>query len=89
MLIMTDGELENVDQYQGKNGFGCNITISKKIDKKRDRLEFRTNSEQVAKELENLLGEDVSFVLDLKQNNFGLRIAEVVGFEKVDSKKSA
>lgn len=78
MLINLDCNIENVEKYQGKNGFGANITVSQLIDKKRHLLTFNTQNAEFTNLLENKLQETVNVSLELNQNNFGLRISDIV-----------
>lgn len=78
MPVRFSGLLEDINSYVGKNGFGANITISQKIDKRVKRLEFRTNSKDYADLLESMLGENVDIMVELEQNNFGLRFGNIL-----------
>lgn len=89
MPIEFYGLLEDVQGYKGKNGFGANITVSQKVGNRTKRLEFRTNNEDLAIKLEALLDTNVKFVVSLEQNNFGLRLSEIIAFEPHTIKKAA
>jgi hypothetical protein len=79
MPVEFTGLLEDVDGYEGKNGFGANITVSSKnAEKKVKRLEFRTNSKEMAEKLEKKLGTNVKIKVILQQNNFGLRFGDIL-----------
>lgn len=78
MPIKFTGLLENVEGYNGKNGFGANVTISAKIDRKTKRLEFRTSSQDWANKLENMLDTEIEVEVMLEQNNFGIRFGEII-----------
>jgi hypothetical protein len=78
MPIEICGLLEDVESYTGKNGFGANVTISKKVGKKTKRLTFNIKDEAQFKQLENLLDTDIILVICLEQNNFGLRFGEIL-----------
>lgn len=78
MPIEICGLLEDVETYEGKNGFGANITISQKIDKRTKRLDFRITDKEQATKLESLLDTAVTLILGLEQNNFGLRISGIM-----------
>lgn len=86
MICNISGTVEDVQSYNGKNGFGANITISQLINKKRSLLAFIVNSSELANIFEENLQEQVNLQLELIQNNFGLRIGAVADL-KVISKK--
>lgn len=86
MICNISGTVEDVQSYNGKNGFGANITISQLINKKRSLLTFTVNSSELANIFEENLQEQVNLQLELIQNNFGLRIGAVADL-KVISKK--
>lgn len=86
MICNISGTVEDVQSYNGKNGFGANITISQLINKKRSLLTFIVNSSELANVFEENLQEQVNLQLELIQNNFGLRIGAVADL-KVISKK--
>lgn len=86
MICNISGTVEDVQSYNGKNGFGANITISQLINKKRSLLTFSLNSSELANIFEENLQEQVNLQLELIQNNFGLRIGAVADL-KVISKK--
>lgn len=78
MKINIECNVENVEKYQGKNGFGANITVSQLIDKKRQLLTFNTSNAEYANLLEGKLQETVDLDLELNQSNFGLRISDII-----------
>lgn len=78
MPITFKGLLEDVDAYEGKNGFGANVTVSQKVGKKVKRLQFRIKSREMADMLERMLGEEVTVTIELDQNNYGLRFGELL-----------
>ncbi len=78
MPITFKGLLEDVKGYEGKNGFGANIVVSTKVDRKIKRLEFRTNSKETAEKLDELLGTEIEVTVLLNQNNFGLRFGDIL-----------
>lgn len=78
MKINIECNIENVEKYQGKNGFGANITVSQLIDKKRQLLTFNTSSAEYANLLEGKLQEMVDLSLELNQSNFGIRISDII-----------
>ncbi len=78
MIVKILCNVENVEGYTGKNGFGANVTVSQLIDKKRSLLTFSTKNEEIAKKLENYLQEKVDLEIELNQSNFGLRMGEVI-----------
>jgi hypothetical protein len=77
MPVEICGLLEDVESYTGKNGFGANLTISKKVGKKTKRLSFTIKDEAQYTQLEKLLDTDVILIVALEQNNFGLRFGEI------------
>lgn len=84
MLISIQCNIENVEKYTGKNGFGANITVSQLgSDKRRESLKFNTNNAELASVLEQHLQEQMVLDLDLSQNNFGLRIGDVLSYSIV------
>lgn len=85
MPVSFSGLLEDVNGYEGKNGFGANITVSQKVGNRIKRLEFRINNKDLAIELEKLLMNNVDFVIELDQNNFGLRFGEIYEYSKSKS----
>lgn len=78
MPVEICGLLEDVEMFEGKNGFGANVTLSTKIEKRTKRLTFMIKDESIANKLENLLDTDVVIKVELNQNNFGLRLGEVL-----------
>jgi len=78
MPVYFSGILEDVKAYEGKNGFGANVTISSKIGKRTKRIEFRVNEKATAEKLESLLGEEVTIKIELEQNSFGLRLGNLL-----------
>lgn len=81
MPVTFNGLVEDVNAYEGKNGFGATIVVSQKVDKRVKRLEFRTNEKKTAELFESLLGENVAITIELEQNNFGLRFGNVISAE--------
>ena len=81
MKINIECNVENVEKYQGKNGFGANITVSQLIDKKRQLLTFNTSNAEYANLLEGKLQETVDLDLELNQSNFGLRISDIINIQ--------
>lgn len=78
MPIELIGLLEDVETFEGKSGFGANVTISTKVAKKTKRITFMTRIKDVASKLETLIDTDVIIKVALNQNNFGLRFGEVI-----------
>jgi hypothetical protein len=78
MPIELMGLLEDVETFEGKSGFGANVTISTKVEKKTKRVTFMTRSKEVVSKLELLLDTDVIVKIQLNQNNFGLRFGDVI-----------
>lgn len=82
MPVSFSGLLEDVNGYEGKNGFGANIIVSQKVGNRIKRLEFIIKDKDLAMELEKLLMNNVDFVVALDQNNFGMRFGEVYEYSK-------
>jgi len=78
MPIDIIGLLEDVQTFEGKNGFGANVTVSTKVDRKTKRVTFMIKDKNVANKLETLLDTEVVIKIELNQNNFGLRFGEVL-----------
>ena len=78
MPVEIYGLLEDVETYEGKNGFGANITISQKVNRKTKRITFTIKDKNMADKLEQLLDTDISIKLELNQNNFGLRFGQIL-----------
>lgn len=79
MPVEIRGLLEDLETYEGKNGFGANVTLSTKIDRKTKRLSFNLKDKKMADELDALLDTDVILTVELIQNNFGLRFGNIIG----------
>lgn len=78
MPITIIGTVEDVQTYEGKNGFGANITLSALLNKRRKTITFNTKSRETAEKFEANLQVEVVVVLELSQSNFGLRLGEVI-----------
>lgn len=78
MPVEIVGLLEDVQSFEGKNGFGANVTLSTKVDRKTKRVTFMIKDKNVANKLETLLDTDVVIKVELNQNNFGLRFGEIL-----------
>ena len=78
MVCTLKGVVENVESFEGKNGWGASITMSSIVDKKRSFIKFNTKKKEIAYELEKRLQEETEVTLDLTQNNFGLHLSEVL-----------
>lgn len=79
MKIQILGVVENVEKYEGKSGLGANIMLSN-LDaetKKRSFLSFGCKDAIQIANFERLLQEEVTVVIELNQNNFGLRFGEI------------
>lgn len=84
MKIQLQCVVENVEKYEGKNGLGANIMVSS-LDietKKRSFLTFNCKDPLKIALFENFLQEEVYVVLELNQNNFGLRLGDVLLVER-------
>jgi hypothetical protein len=78
MPVVIIGIVEDVQTYQGKNGFGGNITMSCLLDKRRKSLTFNNNDRGIVEKFEKLLQQEVTVRIILSQSNFGLRLGEVL-----------
>ena len=78
MPVIIIGIVEDVQTYQGKNGFGANITMSTLIDKRRKSLTFNNNDREIVAEFEENLQHEVTVKIVLSQSNFGLRLGEIL-----------
>ncbi|MBE6042640.1 MAG: hypothetical protein E7210_18610 [Clostridium lundense] len=85
MPIIIIGIVEDVQSYEGKNGFGANITMSALLNKRRKTLTFNTKDRDLAQKFELSLQEQVTVKIELVQSNFGLRLGEI--FELVPDNK--
>ena len=83
MKIRIECNIENVETYTGKNGFGANITVSQLVDRKRQLLTFNTSNAEYANILECKLQETVVLELELNQSNFGLRITDIIDIQSL------
>ena len=83
MKISIERNIENVETYTGKNGFGANITVSQLVDRKRQLLTFNTSNAEYANILECKLQETVVLELELNQSNFGLRITDIIDIQSL------
>lgn len=77
MEIIIIGTVEDVNSYEGKNGYGCNVKIGQLKDKRRKELNLITKSPRIAEMLEDKLQEEVTIKAILDQNNFGLRLIDI------------
>lgn len=85
MKVQIIGTIENVEVFEGKNGLGANIMLSN-LDtetKKRSFLSFMSRDAMQIAKCESLLQEEVMVVIELSQNNFGLRLGEIFLVEQV------
>lgn len=80
MPIIIIGIVEDVQTYQGKNGFGANITMSALIDKRRKTITFNNTDREIAKKFEDNLQREVTIKIMLNQSNFGIRFGDVLEF---------
>lgn len=85
MPIIIIGIVEDVQSYEGKNGFGASITMSALLNKRRKTLTFNTKDRDLAQKFELNLQEQVTVKIELVQSNFGLRLGEI--FELVPDNK--
>jgi len=80
MPVVIIGIIEDVQGYEGKNGFGANITMSRLVNKRRKTIAFNIKDKELAKKFEENLQEQVTIEIELSQNNFGLRLGEILSF---------
>jgi len=85
MPVIIIGTVEDVNSYEGKNGFGANITMSALLNKRRKTLTFNTKDRDLAQKFELSLQEQVTVKIELVQSNFGLRLGEI--FELIPDNK--
>lgn len=78
MKAILIGTVENVNTYEGKNGFGANITMSNLIDKRRESIQFNTQDALLAAKFEEALQEEVTVEINITQNNFGTRLGDIL-----------
>lgn len=78
MKAILIGTVENVNTYEGKNGFGANITMSNLIDKRRESIQFNTQDALLASKFEEALQEEVTVEINITQNNFGTRLGDIL-----------
>lgn len=78
MEIELVGHLDDVQTYNGKNGFGANVVMSQKVGKRTKTITFNTKDKAQADALEEALDTDVIVKIDLVQNNFGLRLGNII-----------
>lgn len=78
MPIIVKCIIEDVEEYEGKKGYGANILVSQLVGGKRKLLKFNIADKYLASELSHRLQEECSLTLELSQNNFGLRISSVL-----------
>lgn len=72
------GHLDDVNTYEGKNGFGANVVLSQKVGKRTKTISFGTKDKTQADALVECLDTDVIVKIELIQNNFGLRFGKIV-----------
>lgn len=70
--------VENAEEYNGKNGWGANISFSELVDKKRETNYLLTKNETIYKDSVSLLQQKVNVTFNWIQNSFGNRIGEIV-----------
>lgn len=78
MPVILIGTVEDVQTYEGKNGFGANITMSALMNKRRKTLTFNVKDKGLADTFEKHLQCEVTLRIELSQSNFGLRLGEVL-----------
>lgn len=83
MTIELIGNVDNVQSWEGKNGFGGLVTISKVVNKKRENLDIPLQNITQYRMLEELLQLEVKMEVDLQQNKFGMRFSNILNVEKL------
>lgn len=84
MPVIIIGTVEDVQTYEGKNGFGANITMSALRDKRRKTLTFNTKDKDLVASFEANLQCEVTVQIELGQSNFGLRLGEIIELVPAD-----
>lgn len=84
MPVTFIAELEDINEYVGKNGYGANLSVSKRLNNRVKRLEFNTNSQVLVERLQGYLLKQIKFTVELNQNRWGLTIGNLLGFEEPD-----
>lgn len=80
MPVIIIGIVEDVQTYQGKNGFGANITLSALIDRRRKTITFNNTDRDIVKKFEDNLQREVNIKIMLSQSNFGMRFGDIMEF---------
>lgn len=80
MPTIIIGTVEDVQTYEGKSGFGANITMSALIEKRRKSITFNTRSRELSEKFEKELQKEVTVKIELSQSNFGLRLGDIYEF---------
>lgn len=80
MKCVLIGTIENVNSYEGKNGFGATISMSTVENKRREIVEFNTKDKELAEGFEEALQENATVEIQLIQNKFGLRFGDITSF---------
>lgn len=83
MPVIIEGLIEDVEKFDGKNGFGANVTVSSKVGKKTKRITFIIRDEAMANRLDDLIDINVIIKIELNQNNFGLRFGLLYSVDEV------
>lgn len=78
MPVIIIGIIEDVKSYEGKNGFGATVVISRKINKRTKRIEFNIRDKSMADTLETKLDEEVTLEIELDQSSFGIRFGNIL-----------
>lgn len=78
MPVTIKGVVEDVQTYEGKNGFGATITLSALLEKRRKTISFNTKSREYASLFEGNLQNEVTVKIVLSQSNFGLRLGDII-----------
>lgn len=86
MLFQGNVKVADVESYEGQKGFGFNATVTQKQGKKTKTLDFRGTSRELFGKLEDLLDTEVSIIIDLDQNSYGLRLGDVQKIFSADGK---
>lgn len=78
MPVIIIGTVEDVQSFEGKNGFGANITLSTLRDKRRKTITFMTRSKELSSTFEENLQCEVTVQIELSQSSFGLRLGDII-----------
>jgi len=81
MPIWFTGMLERIEEYEGKSGYGANITISTQFNDEIRRIEFMTKDKKQVNNLKDFKLKTITVHLELNQNRFGMRLGDIIDIE--------